>query len=106
MALASGSEFDRRPLSDPIRCHGVVTAVAVVIDKRLGLALDLVSGRVVCARCWLDTLGMERVVVLPSFLSPEMVIAGMVCRSCQHQQAITIEKDSGAVVLGTSLPRS
>jgi hypothetical protein len=37
----------------------------VTIDKRLGLALDLVSGRVVCSRCGMDGLDLFRSIVLP-----------------------------------------
>jgi hypothetical protein len=78
----------------------------VVLDKRLGLALDLVSGRVVCARCGMDGLDLFRSIVLPHPLGPDMIIAGLRCRSCKAEQAVTLEQQGGAVVLGTSLPRS
>ena len=78
----------------------------VVIDKRLGMPLDLVSGRVVCASCGLDTLDLVRAVALPSFLAPEMILGGMTCRTCGREQAITLMQDGGAVILGTALPRA
>jgi hypothetical protein len=30
----------------------------------------------------------------------------MRCRTCEAEQAITLEQQNGAVILGTSLPRS
>jgi hypothetical protein len=54
----------------------------------------------------MDTLKMERAIALPSFLAPEMIIAGLRCRTCEAEQAITLEQRAGAVVLGTSLPRA
>jgi hypothetical protein len=66
----------------------------------------LVTGRCVCAACGMDTLKMERAIALPSFLAPEMIIAGLRCRTCEAEQAITLEQRAGAVVLGTSLPRA
>jgi hypothetical protein len=77
----------------------------LVIDKRLGLSLDLVTGRCVCAKCGMDTLSLTRAIALPSFLDPETVIAGMRCRTCEAEQAVSLEQQSGAVILGTSLPR-
>jgi hypothetical protein len=77
----------------------------VTIDKRLGLSLDLVTGRCVCAKCGLDTLVMVRAIVLPHPLNPEMVITGMACRTCEAEQAVTLSTESGAVILGTSLSR-
>jgi hypothetical protein len=35
-----------------------------------------------------------------------MIIAELRCRSCKAEQAVTLEQQGGAVVLGTSLPRS
>jgi hypothetical protein len=78
----------------------------VTIDKRLGLALDLVSGRVVCAQCGIDSLELFRAIVLPHPLDPELVIAGMRCRICEAEQAVSIGQEKGAVILSTSLPRS
>ena len=78
----------------------------IVIDKRLGMPLDLVSGRVTCASCGMDTLDLIRAVALPDFLSPELFIAAMRCRTCDREQAISLEQQDGAVILGTALPRS
>jgi hypothetical protein len=78
----------------------------LVIDKRLGLALDLVTGRCVCAKCGLDALELFRAIVLPHPLDPELVIAGIRCRICEAEQAVSIRQEKGAVILSTSLPRS
>ena len=48
---------------------------------------------------------MLRAISLPSFLDPELFIAGMRCRACNYEQAITLTAQDGSVVLGTSLPR-
>jgi hypothetical protein len=66
----------------------------------------LVSGRVVCAQCGIDSLELFRAIVLPHPLDPELVIAGMRCRICEAEQAISIGQEKGAVILSTSLPRS
>jgi hypothetical protein len=34
------------------------------------------------------------------------VIAGMRCRICEAEQAVSIRQEKGAVILSTSLPRS
>lgn len=81
-------------------------APPLVIDRKLGMPLDLVSGRVTCASCGLDTIDLIRAVALPDFLAPETFIAGMLCRTCGREQAISLEQDGGTVVLGTSLPRA
>jgi hypothetical protein len=54
----------------------------------------------------MDTLSLVRAVVLPHPLDPELVIAGMRCRICEAEQAVSIGQEKGAVVLSTSLPRS
>jgi hypothetical protein len=77
----------------------------VEFDKRLGASLDLVSGRLTCGACGMDTLGLVRAVALPSYLSPEMILAGMTCRTCGGEQAITLTQEDGAVVLATTRPR-
>ena len=74
-------------------------APPMTFDKRLGASLDLVSGRVVCASCGMDTISLERAVALPSFLSPETLIAGMVCRTCGREQAISLTVEHGAADL-------
>ena len=73
-----------------------------VIDSRLGPALDLVAGTVTCAKCGSPTLDMHRAVALPSFLDPELFVAGMRCRACNYEQAITLTAQNGSVVLGTA----
>jgi hypothetical protein len=99
-----GPEYQDRTRDAQLALRGEAPP-PVAIDKRLGLPLDLVTGRVVCASCGLDTLALVRVIVLPRHLSPEMVISGMRCRTCQREQAVTLTQENGAVILGTSLPR-
>lgn len=78
----------------------------LILDKRLGLPLDLVTGRVTCASCGLDTLDLIRAVALPDFLAPDLFVAGMACRTCGREQAISLEQQDGTVILGTALPRA
>jgi hypothetical protein len=77
----------------------------LLLDSRLGAALDLVSGRVSCTRCGLDTLELVQVIAEPAPLYPEMIISAMRCRTCEAEQAVTLEARDGAVTLGTSRPR-
>ena len=78
----------------------------MTFDKRLGASLDLTSGRICCASCGLDVVDLVQIVGLPGPVHPEMVAVSMVCRTCGSEQAVTLEQQDGAVILGTALPRS
>jgi hypothetical protein len=73
----------------------------VILDSRLGAALDLVSGRAHSARCGSGALDLLTILGLPHPLSPEQAAIVMRCRSCSNEQALTVSAEDGALVLTT-----